>query len=102
MIHLDTIFDKLGGIANKTTHGIIIFIYQEYGDIDDMDIKNIYAMMMTLYNLEKPFTTIINQIKNGRTFTLEVEQAISEDMIISKGFTLLANTALFHQDIQEL
>ena len=59
-----------------------------------MDTDKNYVLMMT-------YEIPINQTNKGWSFTFRGVKYMSEYMIISKGFTVLPNTAMFHQDVWE-
>ena len=57
--------------------------------------------MMNPYDPELPLATLTNQLEKGRAFAQMGLQTISENMMVTKGITLLANTAVFNDDIKQ-
>ena len=52
--------------------------------------------MMGSYDPVEPLSRLIKQLEKGRDFALEGEQKIADVMMVSKGITLLAHTAMFN------
>ena len=98
--YLDTIFKNWDDLQ-KSTYEFIAFIYKEYGDIYYMETKKNNVLMITPYDTEKKIVTLMNQIEKVHTFALAGGQYNSGSIMISKRFTLLANTTMFHQYIWE-
>ena len=53
--------------------------------------------MMTLYDTEKHFAVLTNQINKLQTHALSGGQQMSDNIIISKALMLLTKTVIFYQ-----
>eukprot|EP00978_Attheya_sp_CCMP212_P014573 scaffold37188_cov29-Attheya_sp.AAC.7 len=98
---ISTLRHELTGFNQVTALQMITHLYATYGDIDEVDIKDNKVAMMKAYDPEKPLTTLISQLEEGRDFAHIGLQPISENVMVTKGITLLSNTAVFNEDIKE-
>ena len=57
--------------------------------------------MTGTYDPVEPLAPFINQIDKGKELAIPGWKMISDDMIVSKGITLLTQTETFHDDISE-
>ena len=57
--------------------------------------------MMKPYDPKKPISMLIFQLEDGWDFTRVGNQIIENSKLVSKGITLLANTAVYHEGIRE-
>eukprot|EP00978_Attheya_sp_CCMP212_P030651 scaffold113517_cov39-Attheya_sp.AAC.1 len=80
---------------------MITHLYATYCDIDEVDIEDNKVAMMKAYDPEKPLATLTSQLEEGRDVAHIGLQPISENVMVTKGITLLSNTAVFNEDIKE-
>ena len=52
------------------------------------------------YDPAEPLSYLIEQLENGREFTLSGGKIIHNSIMVSKGITLLTQIATFNKDIQ--
>ena len=60
-----------------------------YGVIDEINLEENTVKMMGPYNPAEPLAQLIKQLEKGREFVRAGGQTISNDMMVSKGITLL-------------
>ena len=68
--------------------------------IEKIDLKENAVKMMGPYNPAEPLARIIEHLEKGREFARAGGQTISDNMMMSKGITLLAQTGIFNDDIR--
>eukprot|EP00978_Attheya_sp_CCMP212_P021255 scaffold61947_cov63-Attheya_sp.AAC.1 len=98
---LSTLHHELTGFNQVTALQMVTHLYTTYGDIDKVDIEDNQVAMMKPYNPEKPLNILTSQLEDGRAFAHIGLQPISENMMVTKGITLLLNTAVFNEDIKQ-
>jgi len=98
---LSTLRNELTGFNQVTALQMIHHLYVTYGEIDEVDIDENLVAMMKPYDPELTLATLTNQLEKGRAFAQMGLQTISENMMVTKGITLLANTAVFNDDIKQ-
>ena len=76
-------------------------LFNSYGAIDKIDLKEKTVKMMGPYHPTEPLAHLIEQLKKGREFTRSGGQKIADAMMVSKEITLLAHTSTFNEDIRE-
>ena len=70
-----------------------------YGAIDKINQKENAVKMMDPYELAEPLARLIKKLEWGREFSHAAGHTIVNKMMVSKGITLLAQTATFNKDI---
>eukprot|EP00978_Attheya_sp_CCMP212_P034432 scaffold144089_cov66-Attheya_sp.AAC.1 len=98
---LITLRHELTGFNQVTALQMVTHLYSTYVDIDEIDIEDNLVAMMKPYDPEKPLATLTSQLEYGRAFAHIGLQSISENMMVTKGITLLSNTAVFNKDIKQ-
>eukprot|EP00978_Attheya_sp_CCMP212_P008919 scaffold21039_cov30-Attheya_sp.AAC.2 len=98
---LSTLRHKLTGFNQVTALQMVMHLYSTYGDIDKVDIEDNLVTMMKPYDPETPLATLTSQLEDGRAFAHIGLQPISENMMVTKGITLLSNTTVFNEDIKQ-
>ena len=56
--------------------------------------------MMGEYNPSEPFAPLIKHLKEGREYAISGGQKITNNMMVTKGITLLAQTVIFNDHIK--
>ena len=93
--------DQLTGFRQVSALTMLQHLFSSYKAIDEIDLKENSIKMMGPYNPPEPLSRLIKQLENGRGFARSGGQTISNDMMMSKGITLLAQTRIFNADIRE-
>ena len=96
--HLWTSWWVLGQV---TALKMVQHIFTSYRVIDKIDLEENMVNMMGLYNPTEPLVRLIDELENGWEFAILGWQAIADTMMVSKGITLLAQTANFNEYIWE-
>lgn len=97
--YLAAIKNDLIGFEGVSLLAMLAHLYDTYGDIDDKDIEENNIKMMKQYDPSQPLSVLIKQLEDGRMFAAAGNQTLTDDMLISKGITLLRQTAVFNGDI---
>jgi hypothetical protein len=92
---------ELTGFSRVTSLALLTYLYKTYEKIDDEDIEKNNEKMMAPYDPELPLAKLTIQLEKGRAFAHIGRQLITENMMISKGITLLTRTKVFPDDIKE-
>ena len=74
-------------------------LFSSYGAIEKIDLKKNAVKMMGPYYPAEPLARIIEQLEKGREFARAGGQTIPDSMMMSKIFTLLAQTGIFNDNI---
>ena len=69
--------------------------------IDKIDLKENAVKMIGPYDPAEPLAQLIKQLEKGRKLSGAGGQTISNNMMMSKGITLKAQTGIFNDDIRE-
>ena len=69
--------------------------------IDGINLKENAVKVIGPYDPAEPLSCLINKFYNGGEFAHAGGKTISDAMMVSKGITLLAQTATFNGDIIE-
>ena len=86
-------------LANITPLQIITHLYRTYGDIDEINLETNKTNMMQPYSPDQSIRTLVEQLEYGRFFAAAGHQPLHDHKLITKGVILLANTAIFNQDV---
>ena len=70
-------------------------IFTSYGAIDKIDLEENMVKMMETYDPTEPIALIIKQLEKSREFARADWQTISDTMMVSRGITILVQTATF-------
>ena len=57
--------------------------------------------MMGTYTPAEPLARLIEKLEKGREFAREGGQTIADNMMVSKGITILAHMKMLNEDIRE-
>jgi hypothetical protein len=99
--YLAELRDQLTGFSQVTAFALMEHLYDNYGLIDDVDLEVNQVTMMKPYDPETPLALLVAQLQRGRTFANIGGHGLTDGMLISKGITLLSNTAVFNDDIKD-
>jgi hypothetical protein len=99
--YLAELRDQLTGFSQVTALALMSHLYDNYGLIDDVDLETNQVTMMKPYDPETPLANLVDQLQRGRNFANIGDQGLTDGMLISKGITLLSNTAVFNDDIKD-
>ena len=75
-------------------------IFSSYGVIDEIDLERNAVKIMGPYDPAEPLARIIEQLEKGRELLRSGGQKISDDMMMSRGITLLAQMGVFNNNIR--
>ena len=76
-------------------------MFSSYRAINGINLEENVVKMMGPYKPTEPLARLIEKIEKKREFTRAGGQAISNNMMMSKGITLLAQTGIFNDNIHE-
>ena len=73
-----------------------------YWAIDEINLEENAVKMMGPYDPAESLARLIEQLEKGREFAQEGGQTISDNMMMNKGITSLAQTGVLNDNIREL
>lgn len=97
-LYLRAIRDSNAGFNNITIYDMLRHLFDSYGQITPLDIKDNYDRMYTPWNPSTPFEMLIDQIDEAQEFADAGNQAFSAAQILNCAYTLVFNTGLFFDD----
>ena len=77
------------------------YLLTSYEAIDKIDLEEKSVKMMGTYDPAEPLSLLMKQLEKGRQFTQSGGQTLADAMMASKGITLMAQTAIFNENIRE-
>ena len=100
-VFLSPLADQLIGFRQVSALTILQHLFTSYGAIDKINLEENAVKMMGTYDPAESLSRIIEQLEKGGEFAGSGGQKISNDMMMSKGITLLARTVILNYDIIE-
>ena len=100
-VFLSPLVDYMIGFGQVSELIMLQHPFTGYEAIDEIDLKENKEKIMGPYDHVEPLDRLIEELEKGREFARSVGQKISDAMMVSKGITLLAHTAMFSEDIRE-
>ena len=100
-VFISPLVDQLTSFVPVSALTMLKHIFSRYGVIDKIDLKENEVKMMGSYDPAEPLSWTIEELETGREFSRVGGQTISDAMMMSKGITLLAQTLIFNDDINE-
>ena len=100
-VFLSPLVDQITGFGQVSALTILQNLFSSCGAINKIDLKENAVKMMGPYDPAEPLAQLTNKLEKGRKFSRERGHKISDDMMTSKGITLLAQTEIFNDDIRE-
>lgn len=97
-LYLRAIKDSNAGYNNINIYDMLRHLFDSYGQITPLDIKDNYDRMYTPWNPSTPFEMLIDQIDEAQEFADAGNQAFSAAQILNCAYTLVFNTGLFFDD----
>ena len=79
---------------------IIYHIFRYYREINEINLEEKSTNMTGAYNPSETFAPLIKQLEKGRESARSGGQKITDNMMVSKDITLLAQTAKFDDNIK--
>ena len=76
-------------------------LFSSYGTIEEIDLYENAIKMIGPYDPAENMVRLIETLEKGRQFARAVRNNIAETMMVSIGITLLAQTAIFNDNIRE-
>ena len=76
-------------------------LFYSYEAINKINLEENAIKMMGPYDPATPPAQLIGKLEKGREFARAGGQTIFDAMMMSKGITLLEQTVIFNEDIQE-
>ena len=89
----------LMGFSHVTALEMINYLFREYREINDIDIKEKAIHMMRMYNPDKPLVQLIEQLEKGQEFARAGGKTIANAMMVSKEINVLTQTMVFNNDM---
>ena len=100
-VFLFPLVDHLIGFSKMSALTMLHNIFLSYRKIYQIDLEENSAKMMGPYEPTEPLSRLIQHLERGRHFERAGGQKISDAMMLSKGITVLAHTAMFNEDFRE-
>ena len=101
-VSLSPLVDQLKSLGQFTALKILQQMFNSYGVIDEIYLKENAVESMGPYNPAEPPARRINQLEKEIEFARAGGKTIANPMMVSKGITLLAQIANFNKNIWEL
>ena len=89
------------GIGHVSTLTMLQHFLSRYGAIGKIDLEENSVKMMGTYDPTEPLDLLIEQLEKEREFVRAGGQMIADAIMVSKGITLLDQTAMINEDIRE-
>ena len=80
---------------------IIDYLYTSYGTVDNTELDQNQVTMMTVYTPEMTMAILTNQLEESQSLAKSCKRYITYAIMISNGITLLKNTGIFPNAINE-
>ena len=93
--------EQLPGFRKATAIQMLKNLFISYGEIRKIYLEEKGVKMMGPYDPAEPLTRLIDQLEKLWEFAISEGNTIADEMIVSKGITILAQTTTFNEEIWE-
>ena len=93
--------DQLTGFEQVYALGMLRHLFTSYAAIDKIDLEENTVKMMGPYDPVEPLARLIDKLEKRGEFARTGGQTIDDAVMVYKGISLLAQTAIFKQNIRE-
>ena len=100
-VFLSPLVNQLTMAGQVSTLTILQHLFSSYRAIEEIDLDENSVKMMGPYDPVEPLSRLIEQLEKGRELARAGEKTISDSITVFNGITLLEQTVVFYDDIQE-
>ena len=100
-VFLSPMVDHLTEFGQVSALNMLQNLFSSYGTIEEIDLYENAIKMIGPYDPAENMVRLIETLEKGRQFARAVRNNIAETMMVSIGITLLAQTAIFNDNIRE-
>ena len=97
-IYVHALRDRHVGYMNQTIRNILTHLFNNYGNITQLELEDNDTKMRTLWDPNSPFDCLVQQLEDGQDYADDGGQPYTTDQLLRIAYTLVFKTGLYFED----
>ena len=97
-IYVRALRDRHVGYMNQTIRNILTHLFNNYGNITQLELEDNDTKMRTLWDPNSPFDCLVQQLEDGQDYADDGGQPYTTDQLLRIAYTLVFKTGLYFED----
>ena len=90
--------DRHVGYMNQTIRNILNHLFNNYGNITQLELEDNDTKMRTMWDPNSPFDSLIQQLEDSQDYADDGGQPYTTDQLLRIAYTLIFKTGLYFED----
>ena len=100
-IYICTLKDRHVGYMNQTIHAILNHLFENYGNITPLELKDNDTKLRSNWDPNSPFNCLIKQIEDGQGYAKDGSQPYSTKQLLHITYTLVFKPGFYFEECKQ-